>query len=84
MNRARLLAARENKGVNEQIRSMSQEIGNLQANINYQTDQANRSYNTELKNQDRQDRLSQQNRQNQLQNFQLYVSREDSLFTDCR
>ena len=54
INRANMLAARQNKDINEQIKSMSYEIANLSANINYQTSLADKEYSYE------QDRLAKQ------------------------
>lgn len=51
INRATMLAARQNKDINEQIKSMSYEIGNLQSNINYQTTMADKEFWYEQKNQ---------------------------------
>ena len=62
LNRASMLAARQNKDVNDQIKSMSYEIWNLQANINFQTEMANKEYGYELQNQERQDRLQAEQR----------------------
>lgn len=44
INKANMLAARQNKDINEQIKSMSYEIANLSANINYQTSMADKEY----------------------------------------
>jgi len=52
-----MLAARQNKDTNEQIKSMSYEIANLQANINYQTTMADKAYSYDLNQQARQDKL---------------------------
>ena len=57
LNRATMLAARQNKDTNEQIKSMSYEIANLQANINYQTTMADKAYSYDLNQQARQDKL---------------------------
>lgn len=62
INRATMLAARQNKAVNEQIKSMSYEIGNLQSNINYQSTMADKEYGYELDRQSRQDVLDREQR----------------------
>jgi hypothetical protein len=57
-----MLAARQNKDTNAQIKTMSYEIGNLQANINYQTTLADKEYGYELTRQNRQDKLDAEKR----------------------
>jgi len=62
INRATMLAARQNKDTNAQIKSMSYEIGNLQANINYQTTMADKEFWYEQDNQARADALQAEQR----------------------
>lgn len=62
INRATMLAARQNKDTNAQIKAMSYELGNLQANINYQTTLADKEYWYIQDNQTRADRLLQEQR----------------------
>lgn len=62
INRATMLATRQNKDVNAQIKSMSYEIGNLQANINYQSTMADKEYGYELQREAKQDNLDREQR----------------------
>lgn len=62
INRANMLAARQNKDINEQIKSMSYEIANLNANVQYMTNLADKEYSYEQEQQARQDRLEQEQR----------------------
>jgi uncharacterized protein YoaH (UPF0181 family) len=62
INRANMLAARQNKETNEQIKSMSYEIANLNANVQYMTNLADKQYSYEQEQQARQDRLEQEQR----------------------
>jgi hypothetical protein len=39
-----MLAARQNKDINNQIKSLSYEIANLSANVQYQTNLADKEY----------------------------------------
>jgi hypothetical protein len=57
-----MLAARQNKETNEQIKSMSYEIANLNANVQYMTNLADKQYSYEQEQQARQDRLEQEQR----------------------
>jgi hypothetical protein len=57
-----MLAARQNKDINAQIKSMSYDIANLSADINYQTSIADKEYGNELDRQARQDQLAQEQR----------------------
>tara|TARA_R110000868_G_scaffold130901_1_gene340832 strand:+ start:11356 stop:11589 length:234 start_codon:yes stop_codon:yes gene_type:complete len=57
-----MLATRQNKDVNAQIKSMSYEIGNLQANINYQSTMADKEYGYELQREAKQDNLDREQR----------------------
>ena len=62
LNRATMLAARENKDTNAQIKSMSYEIANLQSNINYQSTMADKEYGYALQQQARWDALNKEQR----------------------
>jgi len=57
-----MLAARDNKDINKQIKAMSYELSNLQANINYQTSLADKEYQYELDRVDRADALASEQR----------------------
>ena len=76
INRASMLAARENKDINSQIKSMSYEIGNLQANINYQSNMANKEYGYELNRQNRQDILNREQRATALNLFKTQQAQD--------
>ena len=76
VNRATMLAARQNKEINDQIKSMSYEIWNLQANINYQTTMADKEYGYELQNQARQDQLTAEQRWMQFSLLQTAANQE--------
>jgi len=71
-----MLAARENKDINSQIKSMSYEIGNLQANINYQSNMANKEYGYELNRQNRQDILNREQRATALNLFKTQQAQD--------
>lgn len=62
INRATMLAARQNKDLNSEIKAMSYEISNLSADINYQTSLAEKWYNSLQTQQARQDQLAQEQR----------------------
>ncbi len=62
LNRASMLAARQNKDINKQIKSMSYEIQNLQSNIQYQTSLAEKEYGYEQQRLQRADSLAREQR----------------------
>lgn len=62
LNRATMLAARQNKDINAQIKSMSYEIDNLQSNINYQTQIADKEFDYELQNKSQRDQIAEEKR----------------------
>jgi hypothetical protein len=62
INRATMLAARQNKDLNNEIKALSYEIGNLQADVNFQTTMADKSYGYDLQAQSRQDKLDAEQR----------------------
>ena len=62
INRATMLASRQNKDINKQIQSMSYEIANLSANIQYKTSMADKEFGYALQQQSRQDQLAQEQR----------------------
>jgi hypothetical protein len=57
-----MLAARQNKDLNNEIKALSYEIGNLQADVNFQTTMADKSYGYDLQAQSRQDKLDAEQR----------------------
>ena len=57
-----MLASRQNKDINKQIQSMSYEIANLSANIQYKTSMADKEFGYALQQQSRQDQLAQEQR----------------------
>tara|TARA_R110000851_G_scaffold96172_1_gene208668 strand:- start:7396 stop:7695 length:300 start_codon:yes stop_codon:yes gene_type:complete len=57
-----MLAARQNKDINAQIKSMSYEIDNLQSNINYQTQIADKEFDYELQNKSQRDQIAEEKR----------------------
>ena len=62
INRATMLAARQNKDINTQIKSMSYEIGNLQSNINYQSTLAEKDFTNQQDQQTRKDAIGREKR----------------------
>lgn len=62
INRATMLATRENKDINAQIQSMWYEIQNLSANLKYQTDMANQEYTYAIQQQERKDAIEKEKR----------------------
>jgi len=57
-----MLAARQNKDLNNEIKSMSYELSELSSNIQYQTNLADKEYGYQLQEQSRQDQLDQEKR----------------------
>jgi hypothetical protein len=57
-----MLAARQNKDLNNEIKSMSYELSELSSNIQYQTNMADKEYGYQLQEQSRQDQLNQEQR----------------------
>jgi chromosome segregation and condensation protein ScpB len=57
-----MLAARQNKDLNNEIKSMSYELSELSSNIQYQTNMADKEYGYLLQEQSRQDQLDQEQR----------------------
>lgn len=62
INRANMLASRQNKDINKEIQSMSYEIANLASNVQYMTNMADKEYWYKLDQQARQDQLLQEQR----------------------
>lgn len=62
INRATMLASRQNKDINAQIQSMGYEIQNLSANLKYQTELADKNYSYDLAEQQRKDAIEKEKR----------------------
>lgn len=84
INRANMLASRQNKDINEQIKSMSYEVANLSANIQYLTNLADKEYNYEKEKQARQDQLAQEQRGYAFNLLQNQLAQEQALAQEQR